>query len=203
VLGHLSIDEPADWLGNAWGGHVGILFAATHPHRCRTLLAVGAPVHALTAPERRKIRLLATLYRVAGPRPVIRPLVDALVGSGARMDDPEGAAVVAQAFKRAGRPGMYDAIRWLSLTRADLAPVLAVLETPTVLTTATDDPMWTIPAARAATASLPNGALVVLPGSGHVGPLFQSAPEVADLVLEFWRDPRAVIAAHQPQSSAR
>ena len=31
VLDQLGIDEPVDWLGNAWGGHVGILFAAAHP----------------------------------------------------------------------------------------------------------------------------------------------------------------------------
>ena len=28
--------EPVDWVGNAWGGHVGIVFAATWPDRCRT-----------------------------------------------------------------------------------------------------------------------------------------------------------------------
>src|SRR5215470_3874281 len=45
VLDHLGVDEPVDWLGNAWGGHVGILFADAHPDRCRSLVAVGAPVH--------------------------------------------------------------------------------------------------------------------------------------------------------------
>src|SRR5258708_39181927 len=49
VLDHFAIDQPVDWLGNAWGGHVGILFAAAHPGRSRPLTAVGAPVHALTA----------------------------------------------------------------------------------------------------------------------------------------------------------
>ena len=44
VLDHFGIDQPVDWLGNAWGGHVGILFAAAHPGRCRTLTAIGAPV---------------------------------------------------------------------------------------------------------------------------------------------------------------
>ncbi len=52
VLDHLHIGEPVDWLGNAWGGHVGIVFAAARPGRCRTLTAIGAPVHALTGPER-------------------------------------------------------------------------------------------------------------------------------------------------------
>jgi len=25
ILDHLGIDEPVDWLGNAWGGHIGVL----------------------------------------------------------------------------------------------------------------------------------------------------------------------------------
>ena len=34
VLDALSVREPVDWVGNAWGGHVGLLFAAEWPERC-------------------------------------------------------------------------------------------------------------------------------------------------------------------------
>jgi pimeloyl-ACP methyl ester carboxylesterase len=200
VLDHLGIGEPVDWLGNAWGGHAGILFAAAHPDRCRSLIAIGAPVHALSDADRRRTRLLAALYRIAGPGPVASPLVDALLGPKARAEDPEGAAIVAGAFRRAERRGMFDAIRWLSLRRRDLTPVLDRLETPTLLTTGPDDPMWTTAAARAAAAHLRNGALVILPGSGHIGPLLQAAPAVATLVTEFWHDPQATIARHRSQA---
>lgn len=200
VLDHLGIEEPADWLGNAWGGHVGIVFAAAHPDRCRSLITVGTPVHALGDADRRRIRLLAALYRIAGPGAVVNPLVDALLGPKARAEDPEGAAIVSGAFRRAERRGMSDAIRWLSLRRPDLTPVLDRLGTPTLLTTGPDDPMWTRAAARAAAARLRNGALVILPGSGHIGPLLQAAPAVASLVTAFWRDPDATIARHRSQA---
>jgi pimeloyl-ACP methyl ester carboxylesterase len=89
VLDHLGVDEPVDWLGNAWGGHVGILFTAAHPDRCRSLAAIGAPVHALSAAERRRIALLASLYRLAGPLPpLVNLLVDALLGPRARARTP-------------------------------------------------------------------------------------------------------------------
>ena len=78
---------------------------------------------------------------------------------------------MARAFQRAGRLGMYDAIRWLSLRRTDLTPVLDRLDIPTLLVTAQDDPMWTVPAARAAAADLSHGTMAILPGAGHVGPL--------------------------------
>lgn len=194
VLAHFSVDEPADWLGNAWGGHVGIVFAAEHPDRCRSLATIGAPVHALTADERRRVLLLATLYRLTGARPVTKPLVEALAGPRARTEDPEGAAIIADAFRRAGRRGMLTAIRSVSLARPDLTAVLDRIETPSLLATAADDPMWQVASAQAAAAHLRHGTVAVLPGAGHIGPLLQAAPVVTELVTEFWRDPHTVPA---------
>lgn len=198
VLDELGISGPVDWLGNAWGGHVGVLFAAAHPERCRTLTAIGAPIHAYSAADRRRTRLLSLLYLAAGPRPVSGLLVDALLGPQARAEDPAGAVIVADAFARAERRGMYDAISWLSLRRRDLTDVLDTLDTPTLLTTGPDDPMWTTTAARAAAAHLRAGALVIIPGAGHVGPLLQAAPQVAQLITAFWHDPQRTIKAQSP-----
>jgi pimeloyl-ACP methyl ester carboxylesterase len=92
---------------------------------------------------------------------------------------------------------MHAAIGWLSLGRPDLTPVLDRIATPTLLTTGTNDPMWTTGSARGAAAHLANGALVILPGAGHVGPLLQAAPAVVDLVGAFWRDPAATVARHR------
>jgi pimeloyl-ACP methyl ester carboxylesterase len=198
VLDHLGVEEPVDWLGNAWGGHVGILFAAAHPERCRSLAAIGAPIHALSPADQRRTALLRRLYRLAGPvPPLVNLLVDALLGPRARTDDPEGAALVADAFRRADRRGMHAAIGWLSLARPDLTPVLDRLATPTLLTTGEHDPMWTTANAGAAAAHLANGALVILPGAGHIGPLLQAAPAVVELVTAFWSDPAATVAHHR------
>jgi pimeloyl-ACP methyl ester carboxylesterase len=200
VLDHQGIAEPVDWLGNALGGHVGIVFAAAHPDRCRSLIALGTPVQPLSDADRRRIRLLSALYRIAGPGPVINPLLDALLGPKARAGDPQAAAIIAGAFRRAQRRGMFDAIRWLSLRRRDLTPELGRLPMPTLLTTNPDDPEWDTAAARAAAARLRDGALVILPGSGRVGPLLQAAPAVASLVTAFWRDPHATIAQYRGQA---
>jgi pimeloyl-ACP methyl ester carboxylesterase len=156
-------------------------------------MAIGAPVHALSTKDRRRIQLVAALYLVGGPRPVLRPVVDALVGPATRTDDPAGAAIVADAFARGGHMGMYDAVRWLSLRRRDLTPVLDRLDTPTLLTTGPDDPMWTTAAAHAAAAHLHHGAMAILPGAGHVGPLLQATPTAAELITAFWRQPDTTI----------
>jgi len=125
-------------------------------------------------------------------RPLVHALVDALLGPGTRATDPEGAALVADAFRRADRRGMYAAIRCLSLHRPDLTAVLDTIDTPTLLTTGNNDPMWTTTDARAAAAHLPHGGLVILPAAGHIGPLLHAAP-LAELVTAFWLDPNGTV----------
>lgn len=201
VLDHCGVDQPVDWLGNAWGGHVGVLFARAHPERCRSVAAIGTPVHALTRAGRWQTRLLAGVYRIAGPGPLANWLVDAHLGREARTDDPEGFAIVADAFRRADRRGLYAATRWFSIRRRDLTPVLERLDVPVLLATNHHDPLWTVADARAAAGHLRRGGLVILPGKGHIGPLLQAAPTVVEVVTGFWRDPTTMLL-DQPDTTA-
>ena len=63
--------------------------------------------------------------------------------------------------------------------------------------------MWTVASARAAAAHLSRGALVILPGAGHIGPLQQAAPAVVELVTKFWQDPDSMLANQQDTHDAR
>jgi pimeloyl-ACP methyl ester carboxylesterase len=47
VLDELDVPGPVDWLGNAWGGHVGLVFAARRPASTQTVTAIAAPVRPL------------------------------------------------------------------------------------------------------------------------------------------------------------
>jgi pimeloyl-ACP methyl ester carboxylesterase len=202
VLDHFRIG-PVDWVGNARGGHVGIPFAATYPERCRSLATIGSPVHALTPPERRQMALLTSVYRLTGPLPpLVSLLTDALLGPGARAADPEAAAVVGSAFRRASRRGMAGAIRSVSLRRPDLAPLLAMISAPVLICAAAGDPTWTPADAASAARRLPNAAPVSLPGSGHIAPLFEAGPALADLLTAFWADPAAVVTRHRAGATA-
>ncbi|WP_235779470.1 alpha/beta fold hydrolase [Sinomonas notoginsengisoli] len=69
MLDSLGIQEPVDWVGNALGGHVGILFAASYPDRCRSLAVPGAPVHGPSLSQR---------PRGSERRPTLDPRSDAL-----------------------------------------------------------------------------------------------------------------------------
>jgi len=74
ILDTIGIARPVDWLGNAWGGHVGVFFAAGNPTACRSLITIATPLRVLSPPERRKVR---PLYDTA---PAGRPPTSGRVG---------------------------------------------------------------------------------------------------------------------------
>jgi pimeloyl-ACP methyl ester carboxylesterase len=196
VLDHLGVVGPVDWVGNAWGGHVGIMFAAAQPDRCRSLITIGTPIRALTRTERRRIVPLVALYRLLGPvRPLVKGVEDALLGAHAPDRDKR---LVSTAMTRSSRRGMHTAMRSVMLQRPDAAAALATVTAPTLLITAADDLLWPPSEARAAAARA-HCAVATVPGAGHVAPLLQDAPILRDLLRDFWHDPARF--AHQHERS--
>jgi pimeloyl-ACP methyl ester carboxylesterase len=200
VLDRLGIEGPVDWLGNAWGGHVGVVFAAGTPERCRSLATIGAPVHALEPAVRRQVRASLPVYRTLGP---IRPFIRVLTHGGllSRHPDPEDARLVADAFRGADRRGMARAMLCVSVRRPDLAQVLPAVTAPTLVIAAADDPLWQPEQARAAVRTMPSATTLTVPGGGHVEPLLRSAPELVQIVTDFWHDPTGVVARRPSESS--
>ncbi len=147
--------------------------------------------------------LLTGVYRLTGPLPpLVNLLTDVLLGPGARAADPEAAAVVGSAFRRASRRGMSGAIRSVSLHRPDLTPLLTTISAPALICAAAGDPTWTPADAASAADRLLNGAPVILPGSGHIAPLFEAAPAVADMLTAFWADPSTVVTRQRAGATA-
>ena len=142
ILDHFDVDEPVDWLGNAWRRR-GIQFAHSHPTRIRSLIAVGAPIHALGPADRRRTQLLAVLYRIVGARTLAAMLTDVLVGPDARRSTrraPRSWPTPSGGHRRA----IHAAIASLSLSRPDLAPMLKAIATPVLITAGHNDPMWSV-----------------------------------------------------------
>jgi pimeloyl-ACP methyl ester carboxylesterase len=195
VLDHLDVDVPVDWVGNAWGGHVGIAFAAGKPEQCRSLVTIGTPVRALNPAERRRIVPLVALYRILGPvRPLRKGVENALLGAKPASTD---AHVISSALRGADRRGMYAAMRSVMLHRPDLTSVLAPLATPTLIVAAERDALWQPTEARAAAGHLPHRAFGTVPGAGHIAPLLQHAPALTELVSDFWQDPDTFSTRHR------
>ncbi len=175
-----------DWVGNAWGGHVGIVFARRYPDRCRSLVAIATPTIPLTAAERLQTRLLASVYGALGPvAPLRKAICDTLVAKDSRVADPGARAVVAAGFARAARRGMRRSIQAQMLRRPDISAQLSQVPVPTLLLAGEKDAMWLPELAAKHAAVLPDGRVGVIAGAHRLPPLEQP-DAVLEALAEFW-----------------
>jgi len=189
VLDHLGITQPVDWVGNAWGGHVGITLAVAQPHRLRSLVTIAAPVTPVSRRQRwTKTYPLALLYRLLGPNPLLtKILFDVLLGSEAIAAHPDRAAEMMSAFRAADRESIRRTIRFMHGWRP-LTDKLPAVTVPTLLITGDlGDQHWRPADAQVAAATMPNARAVAVTGAGHLGPLLLDVDQIASTVIEFWK----------------
>jgi len=186
VLDALGIAEPVDWVGNAWGGHVGVIFAATWPGRCRTLVTVGTPIQALSPAERARTLSLLLAYRLLGPARFIQDgVANVLLSARTRAHDPAAVEMVKDCLANADRAGLRNAVVSISLQRRDLGSLLPQIDTPTLFITGADHKDWTAHQAEAASHSLSHGSSAVVANAAYLAPL-EAPQETAQLVRHFW-----------------
>ena len=186
VLNALGVAEPVDWVGNAWGGHVGITLAAAHPERLRSLIAIGAPVAAYTPAEARETRLLLAVYRLTGAAGFIRAAVaEALLAPATRERDPEAVTYVRSQLGGADRRLLRNAVESISLGREDLTGRLPDIRVRTLFVTGANHAGFTPDQARAAIALVPGGKLAIVADAAYLAPLEQPC-ETARVMQEFW-----------------
>jgi pimeloyl-ACP methyl ester carboxylesterase len=186
VLDALHIREPVDWVGNAWGGHVGIVFASTNPDRCRTLATFGTPVQAYDRRGRLLLRTLLAVYRVVGMVGFLSSgVTDALLSPRTRADDPKAVALVLDSLRTIDRRSLANAMLSISLGRPDLTPRLSDVGCPTVFVTGDHHAEWTAEQAMDKSRLLVKGSVVVVPDTAYLTPL--EAPEATlDILRGLW-----------------
>ncbi len=191
VLEATGVEGPVDWVGNAWGGHVGLVFTARHPHRVRTLVTCGTPVHAYALAARLSTQLLVFLYRWFGPtRFLTDAVVEALLSEHTRTTDAGAVDLVHDGFVTADRAGLTNAVVSISLRRRDLSPVLPGVRAPALFVTGSDHRDWSPAQLRSAAARLPCGSTRVVQGAAYLVPL-EAPAEFSRCVREFWAAHRA------------
>ncbi len=195
VLDALGVAKPVDWLGNAWGGHVGLTMAHTSPEWCRSVATISTPVQALSRRQRLRIVPMVWAYRFVGPAPALTNQVAvALLGKDFMRSRPDDTAATMRAFRDAPRAGMYGAMKSMMLSRRSLGPLLPRIETPTVMVVMTADPVVPVAEILDAVTHMPAARAVVIRGAGHVAPIMAHVDELVDIIRAFWNDPRAYLA---------
>jgi pimeloyl-ACP methyl ester carboxylesterase len=186
VLASLDVVEPVDWVGNAWGGHVGVVFAARWPERCRTLVTLGTPIQSYTLSERLSIWILLPIVRLFGPVGFIASGVrDVLLSPTTLAQDPEAGALVLDCLRTMNRAALVNAVVSISLRRPDLTSRLAQIRCPTLFVTGSDHKGWTMEQAQTASRLLADGAIEVIPNAAYLLPL-EAPDRTVQLVRDFW-----------------
>jgi len=188
VLDHVGISERVDWVGNAWGGHVGIRVAAAYPDRLRSLVTISTPVQPLGLGQRLQMRGLLLAHRAMGPAPfILDGVVDAMLAPVTRSEDPGAVSLLRNSVAEADPRLLRNAVISISLHREDLSPLLPRIEVPTFMITGADDEGWTPAQLEAAIGAVRDGRAAVVSDAAYLPPLERPAA-VAELLSGFWSE---------------
>lgn len=184
LLEGLGIDAPVDWVGNAFGGHVGFELGG-RDGMLRSLVAVSSPAEPVPAALRRQIRTLLPLLRAFGPVGPVRSGI--LAGM---LTDPSAARepvrqVVLESLARPTRRSMALAVRSFILNRCDVTAELADLTVPSLFVASDDRGDWSPEDAEAAARVAPRAEAVTIAGARTLVPLEQP-DALAAHVRRFW-----------------
>jgi pimeloyl-ACP methyl ester carboxylesterase len=183
---------PVDWLGSAWGGHVGLQLAATQPELVRSLVTVSAPVHAPTPSMRRQVRMLLPVYRAIGMRgPVRQGLLDGMLTDLTRRTDPEAVDALVAPMSRASRQAIARTVQSGVLNRTDLDWAAARVSCPTLMIATDDRGEWSPAECAAAAAAMKDARSAVLTRSRAL-PSLECPAELTALVADFWAGHAAI-----------
>jgi pimeloyl-ACP methyl ester carboxylesterase len=183
---------PVDWLGSAWGGHVGLQLAAVRADLVRSLVTVSTPIHAASPSMRRQVRALVPVYRAIGMRgPVRHGLLDGMLTEDSRRTDPQAVDALVGPMTRADRRAVARTVRCGVLGRRDLAWAAALVECPTLMIATDDRGEWSPAECAESAAAMKHGRSAVLTGSRAL-PSLECPTQLAAAVLGFW-------AAHETQ----
>lgn len=179
--------ESVDWVGNAWGGHVGLQLAATRPDLLRSLVALSAPTNPIDAGQRRKVRLLLPLYRLIGARgPVLDAIEETLFTDATRTGDAEAMTLLHESLARSGK-AMIPAIETAILHRTDLSDAARRIPVPVQFVATDDRGEWTPREAAAMAAQMPDARVATVHGA-RVIPALEQPAATASSILGFWRE---------------
>jgi pimeloyl-ACP methyl ester carboxylesterase len=177
---------PIDWLGSAWGGHVGLQLAATRPELVRSLITVSTPVQAPSTAMRKQVKLLLPVYRAIGMRgPVRQGLLDGMLTDLTQRTDPEAVDALVAPMSRANRGAIARTVQSGILSRTDLAWAAARVTCPTLMIATDDRSEWSPSECAKTTATMKDARTAVLTGTCAL-PSLECPTELAALVTDFW-----------------
>lgn len=182
---------PVDWVGSAWGGHVGLQLAAVRPELVHSLVTISTPIHAASPSMRRQVRMLVPVYRAIGMRgPVRRGLLDGMLTERSRRTDPGAVDALVGPMTRPDRSAVARTVGSGVLNRRDLGWASALVQCPTLMIATDDRGEWSPAECAEAAAAMKDARCAVITKSRAL-PSLECPEELARVVTDFWAERKA------------
>jgi pimeloyl-ACP methyl ester carboxylesterase len=187
IISQLPGEGPVDWVGTAWGGHVGMTAAAFSPHQFRSLVAISSPVEAIDPVFRIKLIIASGVLARLGPIAHLRHAVwDAQLTKVGR-GDRALTAVIDSAMTSVSRQALARTVTSFIVNRTDATSRLPRIAVPTLLVAGDDRGEWTPEVMESVARHLPDVRTAVVAGARTLVPLEQ--PEATAAAIEsFWAE---------------
>lgn len=164
--------------GHSMGGYATLRFAARWPERLAGLIFVDSKAEADPPPGRIvRQEAIAEIGRYGAER-YLETFVPRLIGRTSHQEHPELLSRLRAIV--AGTPAhVLQGCQHGMLERPDSTCLLPEIAVPTLVLVGDEDSFVPVATAQAMTAALPDGQLVVIPGSGHTPSLERPIPTAA------------------------
>ncbi|WP_372467957.1 alpha/beta fold hydrolase [Microbacterium maritypicum] len=186
IIEQLGGDGRVDWVGAAWGGHVGMTMAALFPDTVRSLVAVSSPVEPIDPVFRIKLIIANQILAHFGPIAHLRHVIHDAQLIPPHAKDRSMTAVIDHALNRAPRRSIAATVTSFIINRGDASHRLPRITAPTLLITGDDRGEWTPDVMDAAASRIPDARTLVIESARTLVPVEQPA-ELAAGIVDFWQ----------------
>jgi pimeloyl-ACP methyl ester carboxylesterase len=183
-----AASQSAAILGVSEGGSLAVLFAATHPERCRALILYGAFAQFSDwFPTKEKLEAFfqyaETKWGTGDNLPVWAP---------SRKDDKAFKSWFARRERLGASPAAVIELMKMN-SEIDIRGILPAIRVPTLVMHRTADRAVSVEGSRALARHIPNARLLELPGEDHLPYLGEDSDRIVDEIEQFLTGTRAVI----------
>jgi len=185
IIEQLDAGGRVDWVGAAWGGHVGMTAAALFPSVVRSLVAISSPVEPIDSVFRAKLIIANQVLAHFGPIAHLKHVIHDAQLIPEHAKDRAMTSVIDTALTRVPRRSVAGTVSSFIINRADATHRLPRIAAPTLLVTGDDRGEWTPDAMAAAASLIPNARTGVISDARTLIPVEQPA-HLASMIREFW-----------------
>ncbi|MFH1176572.1 MAG: alpha/beta hydrolase [Acidobacteriota bacterium] len=186
-LDHLGI-ACCHLIGTSFGGQVGLLLAATHPERVRSLVAatvVDYPPESMHEADERLREACREAITSGDGRPFFELITPVIYSPAYLAAHAAEMAERLRTFRAVPRAWFAGGERILAAVNAmDLRPRLGQIRCPVLVVIAEQDGLMPVERSRALAAAIPGATTVVVAGSGHAL-VVEARERFVELVEEF------------------